>query len=114
MARARINAEDAPYRDPENPGLYVFVYDVNVTIVAHADNILMVGVNYKGTTDVTGKAFRDDIVAGALENGTGWVEYVYFNPAQMNLYYKTSYYRLTTGSDGNYYIVCAGNYKGYG
>jgi len=33
------------------------------------------------------------------------------NPVQPNLYYKTTYYRLTTGSDGNAYIVCSGNFK---
>jgi polar amino acid transport system substrate-binding protein len=106
-----INAGDAPYRDPKNPALYVFVYDMNLTIVAHADNILMVGVNYRGKTDASGKPFRDEILAGALKNGTGWVDYVYLNPVQTNLYYKTAYYRLTRGSDGNSYIVGSGNYK---
>lgn len=107
----RIDAGEPPYRDPKNPALYAFVYDTNVTIVAHADNILLAGVNFKGKTDVTGKPFSEDIVAGALKNGTGWVEYVYTNPVQMNLYYKTAYYRLTRGSDGNSYIVGSGNYK---
>ncbi|WP_052730857.1 transporter substrate-binding domain-containing protein [Methanosarcina horonobensis] len=107
----RINAGEAPYRDPENPGLYAFVYDANVTMVAHADNILLVGTNLKGKTDVTGKPFRDEIVTGALENGTGWEEYVYTNPVHANLYYKTTYYRSVRGSDGNSYVVCSGNFK---
>jgi polar amino acid transport system substrate-binding protein len=107
----RINAGEAPYRDPENPALYAFVYDTNVTMVAHADNIRLVGVNYKGKTDVAGKPFRDEILAGALKNGTGWEEYVYINPVQTNLYYKTTYYRLTEGSDGNTYIAASGNFK---
>lgn len=107
----RINAGEAPYRDPENAALYTFVYDANVTMVAHADNIQLVGTGFKGKTDVTGKAFRDEIVTGALVNGTGWVEYVYTNPAQANLYYKTTYYRLVIGSNGNAYIVCSGNFK---
>jgi len=106
-----VNAGDAPYRDPKNPALYTFVYDMNLTVVANADNILLVGVNFKGKTDVTGKPYRDDILSGALKNGTGWEEYVYTNPVQTNLYYKTAYYRLTRGSDGNSYIVCSGNYK---
>jgi polar amino acid transport system substrate-binding protein len=106
-----INAGEAPYRDPENPALYAFVYDSNVTMVAHADNILLVGENYRGKTDVTGKPFRDEIVAGALQNGTGWEEYVYINPVLPDLFYKTTYYRLTRGSDGNLYIVCSGNFK---
>jgi len=109
----RINAGDNPYRDPQNSGLYVFVYDTNVTMVAHADNILLVGVNFHGKTDITGKPFHDTLVSGALENGTGWVEYVYSDPVQMNLYYKTTYYRLVTGSDGNLYVVCSENFKSY-
>lgn len=107
----RINAGEAPYRDPEDPALYAFVYDADLTMVAHADNIRLVGENFRGKTDVAGKAFRDEILKGALENGTGWVEYVYINPVLPNLYYKTTYYRLTTGSDGNAYIVCSGNFK---
>lgn len=107
----RINAGEAPYRDPENPALYVFVYDANATMVAHADNIQLVGINYRGKTDVTGRPFREEIVTGALKNGTGWVDYVYLNPVQPNLYYKTTYYRLTRGSDGASYVVCSGNFK---
>ncbi|MDD1678393.1 MAG: transporter substrate-binding domain-containing protein, partial [Methanomicrobiales archaeon] len=107
----RINAGEAPYKNPEHPDLYVFVFDANVTLLAHADNILRVGINYQGKTDVAGKPFRDEIVAGAKENGTGWTEYVYSNPVQAGLYHKTSFYRLTRGSDGNPYVVGAGNYK---
>jgi polar amino acid transport system substrate-binding protein len=107
----RINAGEAPYRNATDPGFYVFVYDTNLTMAAHADNILMVGVNYAGKTDVTGKAFRDEILAGALQHHTGWVEYVYIHPVQTNLYYKHSYYRLAQGSNGVTYIVCSGNYK---
>ena len=107
----RINAGEAPYRDSTDPGLYVFVYDTNMTVVAHAYYIQQVGVNYRGKTDVTGKPFRDEIYEGALANGTGWVNYVYLHPVQTNLYYKTAYYRLTRGSDGVQYIVCSGNYK---
>ncbi len=107
----RINAHEFSFRDPKNPTLYTFVYNTNVTIVANADNIELVNVSYRGKTDVSGKAFRDNIVAGALANGTGWEEYIYINPVETGLYYKTTYYRLTRGSDGDLYIVCSANYK---
>ena len=107
----RINAAEAPYRDPANPALYVFVFDTNVTIVGQADNVRQVGVNLRGKTDVTGKPFRDEIVNGALRNGSGWVEYVYSNPAEDGLYSKTTYYRMTLGSDNKTYIVGSGKYK---
>lgn len=107
----RINAGESPYLDPEDPALYVFVYDTNMTLIANANNVQLVGTNFKGKTDVTGKPYRDEIYAGAMENGTGWVDYVYMHPVQPNLYNKTTYFRLTRGSDGNSYIVCSGNYK---
>jgi polar amino acid transport system substrate-binding protein len=110
----RISAGEAPYRNLEDSGLYVFVYDIDLTMVAHADNILLVGNNFKGKTDVTGKPFRDEIKVGALTNGTGWVDYVYVHPVWPNLYYKATYYRLTTGNDGISYIVCSGNFKSCG
>jgi polar amino acid transport system substrate-binding protein len=106
-----INGGDAPYKSTTHKGLYVFVYDTNITMIAHADNILLVDVNFRGKTDVAGTPFRDHIVEGAIANGTGWVDYVYSNSAQSNLYYKTTYYRLVVGSDGNQYVVCAGNFK---
>jgi polar amino acid transport system substrate-binding protein len=108
----RINAGDAPYRDPVNPALYVFVLDTNVTVVAHADNIQVVGFNQRGKTDVTGKPFRDEIVEGALAHGTGWEDYVYSNPVEAGVYRKTAYYQLVRGSDGNSYVVSSGTYKG--
>lgn len=107
----QINAGEDPYRAAENPALYVFVYDTDETVVAHAENPLLIGFNTRGKSDVTGKPFHDEILAGALKNGTGWEEYVSINPVQTNLYYKATYYQLTKGSDGKSYIVCSGNFR---
>jgi len=79
-----------------------------VTLVAQAVNPGQVGTNLHGKTDVTGTPFRDRIVTGALQNGSGWEEYVYMNPTDAGLYYKTSYYRIAEGSDGMTYIVGSG------
>lgn len=108
----KIASAEAPYRDPENPALYVFVFDTNVTVVSQAYNPSQIGVNFKGKTDVAGKAFRDEIVSGALQNGSGWVDYIFDNPAEPGLFAKTSYYRVAQGSDGTTYIVGSGTYKG--
>ncbi|MBN1665126.1 MAG: transporter substrate-binding domain-containing protein [Deltaproteobacteria bacterium] len=108
---SRINAGEHPYRDRDNPAFYVFMYDTDVTMIAHADNIKMVGRNFKGKTDVNGKAFRDEIVAKALQNGSGWEDYIYTNPSESGLYYKTTYFMTARGSDGRMYIVCSGKFK---
>ena len=107
----RINQHEAPFRDAKDPGLYVFVYDMDTTMVAHADNHRIVGVNFRGKTDAAGTPLHDRIHEGALGNGSGWVDYVYMHPTQPNLYHKSTYYRLTRGSDGNSYVVASGNYK---
>ncbi|PKP53377.1 MAG: hypothetical protein CVT92_04345 [Bacteroidetes bacterium HGW-Bacteroidetes-1] len=108
---AKINSGQAPYIDPVNPSLYAFAYDTTVTMRAHATNLLLVGVNFKGKTDAAGKAFRDEIIRGALAHGTGWEDYIYTKPDQSGLYYKTTYYKLSNASDGKQYVVCAGRYK---
>jgi polar amino acid transport system substrate-binding protein len=64
---AKINAGDDPYRNRSNQGLYVFVYDTGANVAAHADNPLPIGKNFKGKIDVSGRKFRDEIVAGALK-----------------------------------------------
>lgn len=107
----KISAGENPYKDKDNPELYVYVYDTNVTFVAHADNPTLNGFDFKGKTDASGKKFADDTVRAAIENGNGWVDYIWTNPAKSGLYYKTAYYKLTRGSNGVQYIVCAGKYK---
>jgi polar amino acid transport system substrate-binding protein len=82
-----------------------------VTIVADGGNAAYKGLNMSGKTDVAGTPFRDQIVAGALRQGTGWVEYVFMNPAESGLFEKTAYYTLVKGSDGEMYVVCSGTYK---
>lgn len=107
----RINAGEHPYRDGKNQAFYVFLYDTGVTMIAHAANIKTVGRNFKGKTDVDGKAFRDEIVGKALKNGSGWEDYVYTNPGESGLYFKTTYFKAAKGSDGRTYVVCAGKFK---
>ena len=108
---SKINQGFAPYKDAANPGLYAFVYDTTVRMVAHADNPSLVGKSFAGKPDATGKLFRDEIVSGALAHGTGWVDYVYTRPDQSGLYLKTTYYHKVVASNGATFVVCAGRYK---
>ncbi|PKL59807.1 MAG: ABC transporter substrate-binding protein, partial [Methanomicrobiales archaeon HGW-Methanomicrobiales-4] len=107
----KINAGLSPYQSSEKPDLYVFVYDTEVNMIAHADNIRMVGANYHNKTDVAGTPFRDYIVEGALANGTGWEDYIYSNPIESGLFWKTTRYQLANGSDGKQYVVCSGRFR---
>lgn len=104
----KISAGEAPYKDKEQSELYVFVYDDQVNMLAHPKKEL-VGRSYKGLPDVRGKAFRDEIVEGALKNGTGWVSYSYQKPGESGMWKKKTYYKLVE-ADGKKYVVCAGMY----
>jgi hypothetical protein len=68
-------------RDPSNPELSVSVYDTNLTMVAHP-NALLVGEDFRGRADVTGKAFGHEILARALANGRGPVTASTSSPAR--------------------------------
>ena len=60
--------------------------------------------------NVMDRTRRGDAV-GALDSGTGWVDYIYTKPDKSGLYQKTTYYKLITASNGEQYIVCSGRYK---
>ena len=58
---ARINRAEHPYKNKDNPSLYVFVFDSELTVVAHAIKTKVIGKNVKGKPDIKGKKFRDEI-----------------------------------------------------
>lgn len=86
--------------------LYVFVYDMTATIVAHPHSPALIGKNMYDMTDYDKKYFRRDIVNKAKSNGSGWVDYTYRNPQTKKIEQKTTYL-LRTGD----YIICCGAYK---
>jgi len=106
----KIIKGEHPYKNKDNSAFYVFVYDTRLVVLAHWKNAIM-GRSYKGKPDVRGKKFRDEILAGALSNTTGWVDYSYVKPGDQGIHKKKTYYKLVSGSDGNKYIVCAGMYS---
>lgn len=106
---AAIVAAEHPYKNKDNGANYVFVYDTDVTMVAHPKSVL-VGKSYKGKPDVRGKKFRDEIVSGALANKTGWVTYSYTKPGEKGIHPKKTYYQMCEGNDGKTYVVCSGMY----
>ncbi|MET0105675.1 MAG: cache domain-containing protein [Sedimenticola sp.] len=107
---ARINRAEHPYMDAENPALYVFVFDTDLNVVAHAIKTKVIGKNVKGKPDIKGKKFRDEILAKALRDGSGWVDYYFANPKTKQEAHKTTYFELANGSDGKEYIVGSGKY----
>lgn len=108
---AKIDKGDHPYKNIDNPALYVFVLDTDLNLVAHFKTDI-VGRNQKGKPDAKGKLFRDEILAKALKDGSGWIDYYFENPKTKELAHKNTFFKLVKGSDGKDYIVCSGKYYG--
>ena len=107
---ARINQAEHPYKNKDNPSLYVFVFDTDLNVVAHAIKTKVVGKNVKGKPDIKGKRFRDEMLEVAQKDGKGWVDYYFSNPKTKKVAHKTAYFELANGSDGKNYIVGSGKY----
>jgi polar amino acid transport system substrate-binding protein len=107
---ARINRAEHPYKNKDDSALYVFVLNPEQTIVGHPIKTKVIGKNMKGKPDIKGKLFRDEFVAVARKDGSGWVDYYFLNPKTKKEEHKTSFIKLVKGSDGNEYIVGSGKY----
>lgn len=107
---ARINRAEHPYKNKDNPSLYIFVLDTDLTVNGHPIKTKVIGKNMKGKPDIKGKMFRDEFLAVARKDGSGWVDYYFLNPKTQKEEHKTSFIKLVKGSDGKEYIVGCGKY----
>ena len=107
---ARINRAEHPYKNKNNPSLYIFVFDTDLNVVAHAIKTKVIGKNVKGKPDIKGKKFRDEMLAKANKDGKGWVDYYFLNPKSKKTEHKTAYFELAHGNDGKSYIIGSGKY----
>lgn len=107
---ARINRAEHPYKNKSNPSLYIFVFDTDLTVVAHAIKTKVIGKNVKGKPDIKGKKFRDEMLVKAMKDGQGWVDYYFSNPKSKKVEHKTAYIELAKGNNGKGYIVGSGKY----
>ncbi|MDD4483279.1 MAG: cache domain-containing protein [Methanoregula sp.] len=87
VAYADANGKDAALAEFNRPNgsfvrgeLYIYAYDFNGTTIAHPFNPEKIGVNRINETDAHGNYFIKDL-RDAAENGSGFVEFYYINPA---------------------------------
>jgi len=88
--------------------LYVFVYDRQMTILAHPVKPELVGSNLIDQKDWNdGKYFSKEIQEVARTKGSGWVDYEWENPSTHQREPKRTY---VAGVEDM--VVCAGTYMG--
>ena len=107
---ARINRAEHPYKNKDNPSLYVFVLDTDLTVNGHPIKTKVIGKNMKGKPDIKGKMFRDEFLEVVKKDGSGCVDYYFLNPKTQKEEHKTSFVKLVKGSNGTEYIVGCGKY----
>ncbi len=96
-----INQRKPPYIRESNPHAYVYVYDLNLNVVAHPERG-NIGTNHTQRVDDNRNAYAQEILKRALARklGTeGWIEYT--EQGLMRL----AFFERAQGRDGAYYIV---------
>jgi cytochrome c len=86
--------------------LYITVYDMNGTCLAHGFNQKMVGKNMIDLKDPDGKAFVKERIETAKTKDKFWLDYKYINPMSKKIEQKSQYVEKT----GDILVNC-GVYK---
>ena len=97
----QINRGKAPYQAPNNVLSYVYVYDLDLEIVAHPFPN-KIGLDHSDHKDARGMAYPKIIKSRATNRKRGqegWIEYI---QNDMNI---IAYFELAQGKNGLYYIV---------
>lgn len=77
-----------------NGPLYIFVYDLEGTVVAHGQMVNLIGRNMLNTKDPKGRFFVKERVDIAKEKGSGWQDYTFMNPTNKKWEEKRTYVEL--------------------
>jgi cytochrome c len=86
--------------------LYLVVYGLDGTVLAHGANDKMVGKNLIDLKDIDGKAFVKERVDLAQAKTSFWQDYKFTDPLTKKIEPKTTYCERLEAS-----VVCGGIYK---
>lgn len=94
---------NAAYHDRD---LYLVVYQLDGTVLAHGANAKFIGRNMIDLKDIDGKAFVKERVELAKSKGTFWQDYKFTNPENKKVEPKSMYCERLDEM-----AVCGGIYK---
>ena len=92
----------------QNKDLYVFVVNFEGVTTAHGANKALIGKNMFELKDPNGKLFIKEMAETAKAKGTGWVDYMFTDPATKKSGSKSSYVARIPGYEG---FIGVGIYK---
>jgi signal transduction histidine kinase len=100
---AEISNKQGQFKDRD---LYLVVYALDGTVLAHGSNEKLIGRNIIDLKDIDGKAFVKERVELAQKQNTFWQEYKFNDPVTHKIEPKESYCERLDDS-----VVCGGIYK---
>ncbi|CAA7613895.1 methyl-accepting chemotaxis protein [Magnetospirillum sp. SS-4] len=86
--------------------LYVVIQDLAGRVIGHGRNPGLVGADGTTLKDANGKLFSKEMIDTARRDGSGWVDYVWANPATKVLENKSSYVKQVDDI-----VLCVGIYS---
>ena len=101
-AYAEFTAKSPAFIDRD---LYVVVYSLNGTVLAHGANTKLVGKDMMEATDVDGKYYVKERVALAAKKADFWQDYKFVNPVSKKIEPKQMFCHPLADT-----AVCAGVY----
>jgi cytochrome c len=104
-AAADFTAKDGKW---QNKDLYLFVEKFDGVMLGHGANAALVGKNLSEMKDANGKTFVKDLAETAKTKGSGWVDYMWVDPATKKTAAKSSYVVRVPNSE---VFIGAGIYK---
>ena len=99
----------AEFTNPKGPfiqdEMYIFVLDPKGIMIAHGVNEKYIGKDFIDLKDSTGKSFIREIINAANVNGSGWIDYQWYNPVTKETKNKSVYFERV-----DELIFCSGIY----
>jgi signal transduction histidine kinase len=89
---------------------YIFVYDLDGTVLCNPPYAGYEGKNLMDLKDQNGKAFVRELIETAKSKGSGWVDYLLPKPGEMTPSKKIGYVRTAKMPDGKSVLVGSGIY----
>ncbi len=86
-----VNKASGRFHVKPGSSIYLFVYDLKGTILAHGAEPNAIGVNRFNVKDPDGKQYVKENLAMGQQKGGGWVDYKRPNPETRKVEQKTSY-----------------------
>jgi len=84
--------------------LYVVIQNTKGVNLANPMAPGLAGQNHYELKDPNGKYFIKEVIEVATKKGSGWVTYVWANPATKKVQAKKSYVKMVDGTDA--YVLC--------